>query len=167
MADCALCRVPFSPSLCTADTDPLRLNDSMKSFPSGHAQLAVCSAVFLSLYLARRLAGPARLVGHYNIVLVVDSALGMLALCERRQGYNISIQIYQVCFTSLLRQTVDADGVGWGGGVLRGEPSPGPPPPPAGRASRVAARRPAGGPYRPYPQHQAHHSRQAADVSNK
>ena len=69
LADCTFCRVPFSPSLCTADTDPLRLNDSMKSFPSGHAQLAVCSAVFLSLYLARRLAGPVRLVGQYNTVL--------------------------------------------------------------------------------------------------
>ena len=48
----------FDPSLCQStfeDDEDWRLTDSMRSFPSGHSQMALCCAAFFSLYLQKRL----------------------------------------------------------------------------------------------------------------
>jgi len=50
--------VLFDSSICTTDKSTeaslLRLNDSMKSFPSGHAQIAMFASAFTYVYLSKR-----------------------------------------------------------------------------------------------------------------
>merc|ERR1712106_1079993 len=50
--------VLFDISLCEkaleAGTSLLRVNDSMKSFPSGHSQLALFAALFVIVYISKR-----------------------------------------------------------------------------------------------------------------
>merc|ERR1711971_260759 len=51
--------VTFDSSLCQStfeDGEDWRLTDSMRSFPSGHSQMAFCCAAFFTLYLQKRLA---------------------------------------------------------------------------------------------------------------
>lgn len=45
--------VQFNMSLCQAEDDQKRINDAMKSFPSGHTQLSCFSAVFTIVSLER------------------------------------------------------------------------------------------------------------------
>eukprot|EP00091_Calanus_sinicus_P017472 TRINITY_DN37772_c0_g1_i1.p1 TRINITY_DN37772_c0_g1~~TRINITY_DN37772_c0_g1_i1.p1 ORF type:complete len:215 (-),score=47.39 TRINITY_DN37772_c0_g1_i1:40-660(-) len=46
--------VMFDLSICQTDSSLLLVNDSMKSFPSGHSQLALFAAVFVIVYLNTR-----------------------------------------------------------------------------------------------------------------
>jgi len=48
--------VQFDISMCTSEVDERRLHDSMKSFPSGHAQLSCFAAVFVMVYVGRRVS---------------------------------------------------------------------------------------------------------------
>merc|ERR1711971_960092 len=48
--------VPFEISMCTAEVEERRLHDSMKSFPSGHAQLSCFAAVFVMVYVSKRVS---------------------------------------------------------------------------------------------------------------
>ena len=64
--------VTFAPSMCQAtfeDDEDWRLTDSMRSFPSGHSQMAFCCAAFLCLYLQKRLtSSPLKLVSQAVMV---------------------------------------------------------------------------------------------------
>jgi len=48
--------VQFDISVCTSEVGERRLHDSMKSFPSGHAQLSCFAAVFVMVYVGRRVS---------------------------------------------------------------------------------------------------------------
>jgi len=48
--------VLFNISMCTAEVEERRLHDSMKSFPSGHAQLSCFTAVFVMVYVSKRVS---------------------------------------------------------------------------------------------------------------
>ena len=56
----------FDPTLCHStfeNGEDWRLTDSMRSFPSGHSQMAFCCAAFSCLYLHKRLtSSPLKLV---------------------------------------------------------------------------------------------------------
>ena len=70
--------VTFDPSLCQStfeDGEDWRLTDSMRSFPSGHSQMAFCCAAFFTLYLQKRLASSLKLLR-----LLTQAVLVVLAL---------------------------------------------------------------------------------------
>jgi len=64
--------VIFSPSLCLSqDSDSHSLLDAMKSFPSGHAQLAAFTAAFLIVYFQKRVSLSVSHLLRYWLQLVV------------------------------------------------------------------------------------------------
>ena len=71
--------VTFDSSLCQSifeDGEDWRLTDSMRSFPSGHSQMAFCCAAFFGLYLQKRLTASSL----KTLRLVTQAMLVILAL---------------------------------------------------------------------------------------
>jgi len=71
--------VKFDISLCHEDVDVKKVNDAMKSFPSGHAQLSWFASVFVIVYLTHRV-GPASSLGRSSMLIVVATLQLICAL---------------------------------------------------------------------------------------
>ena len=79
--------VTFDPSLCQStfeDGEDWRLTDSMRSFPSGHSQMAFCCAAFVTLYLQKRLTSSLLRLVTQAVFVILALACALSRLVDHR-----------------------------------------------------------------------------------
>jgi len=72
--------IQFSITLCQSGQSTKAIYDAMKSFPSGHAQLACFSAAFASVYIFYRVVGTYSRLWKYWLQLVVCIAAAFISV---------------------------------------------------------------------------------------